>query len=120
MECEKGHIATREGSFESGVDGAQPGVIMPADPKEGLTYRQESFPGHAEDRAEIFSLDEMAEVPFGHFPDTLMIKETTRSSRRSKSSSSTHRESAPSKRSLSRVEPTAKSCSAFTTTARSR
>ena len=76
VECEKGHIATREGSFESGVDGAQPGVIMPADPKEGLTYRQESFPGHAEDRAEIFSLDEMAEVPFGHFPHTLMIKET--------------------------------------------
>ena len=76
VECEKGHIATREGSFESGVDGAQPGVIMPARLKEGLTYRQESFPGHAEDRAEIFSLDEMAEVPFGHFPHTLMIKET--------------------------------------------
>jgi hypothetical protein len=76
VECEKGHIATREGSFESGVDGAQPGVIMPAHPKQGLAYRQESFPGHAEDRAEIFSLDEMAEVPFGHFPHTLMIKET--------------------------------------------
>ena len=40
VECEKGHIASREGSFESGVGGAQPGVIMPADPKEGLTYRQ--------------------------------------------------------------------------------
>jgi hypothetical protein len=76
VECEKGQIATREGSFESGVDGAQPGVIMPAHPKEGLAYRQEFFPGQAEDRAVIFSLDEMAEAPFGHFPHTLMIKET--------------------------------------------
>jgi hypothetical protein len=76
VECEKGHIATRAGSFESGVDGAQPGVIMPGHPKEGLAYRQEFFPGQAEDQAEIMSLDEMAEVPFGHFPHTLMVKET--------------------------------------------
>ena len=32
VECKKGKIKNHSGSFEAGVDGAQPGVIMPADP----------------------------------------------------------------------------------------
>ena len=56
-----------EGSFEAGVDGAQAGVIMPAKPKPGMRYRQEYYAGQAEDRAEIVSLREQVEVPFGHF-----------------------------------------------------
>ena len=32
-----------------------------------MRYRQEYLKGEAEDRAEIFSLREQAEVPFGHF-----------------------------------------------------
>ena len=31
-EFENGKLTTRGGSFEAGVDGAQPGVIMPAEP----------------------------------------------------------------------------------------
>jgi hypothetical protein len=58
---------TREGSFEAGVDGAQPGVIMPARPKVGLRYREEYYKGHAEDRAQVFSRREQVEVPLGHF-----------------------------------------------------
>jgi hypothetical protein len=42
-----------EGSFEGGVDGAQPGVVMPAHPKAGQRYRQEYYKGHAEDRARV-------------------------------------------------------------------
>jgi hypothetical protein len=49
-EFENGKITTREGSFEAGVDGAQAGVIMPADPQVGMTYRQEYYEGAAEDR----------------------------------------------------------------------
>jgi hypothetical protein len=75
-EYEDGKVVTREGSFEAGVDGAQAGVIMPADPEVGLTYRQEDFPGEAEDRGEIVSLHEQAEVPAGHYPDVLMTKDT--------------------------------------------
>jgi len=56
-----------EGSFEAGVDGAQPGVIVPAHPRAGMSYRQEYYKGHAEDRGEIVSLREQVEVPFGHF-----------------------------------------------------
>jgi hypothetical protein len=62
-----GKPTTTEGSFEAGVDGAQPGVIMPAKPKAGLSYRQEYYKGHAEDRARVLSLKEQVEVPFGHF-----------------------------------------------------
>ena len=48
-----GKPSTTEGSFEAGVDGAQPGVIVPAHPKPGLSYRQEYYKGHAEDRARV-------------------------------------------------------------------
>ena len=70
-----GKPKSTEGSFEAGVDGAQPGVILPAEPRVGLTYRQEYYAGHAEDMGAIFSLDEQAGTPFRHFPHTLMTKE---------------------------------------------
>ena len=66
-EYENGRPTTTEGSFEAGVDGAQPGVIMPAKPKAGQRYRQEYYKSHAEDRAQVLSLKEQVEVPFGHF-----------------------------------------------------
>jgi hypothetical protein len=66
-EYENGKPTTTAGSFEAGVDGAQPGVIMPARPRVGLRYRQEYYKGHAEDRAQVLSLREQIEVPFGHF-----------------------------------------------------
>ena len=62
-EYENGKLASTEGSFEAGVDGAQAGIAMPAHPQAGLTYRQEYYAGKAEDKAEIFSLGEQAEVP---------------------------------------------------------
>jgi hypothetical protein len=65
------------GSWEAGVDGAQPGVIVPADPQVGATYRQEYYAGSAEDGATILSLDEQVEVPFGHFVDVMLTKEFT-------------------------------------------
>jgi hypothetical protein len=67
-EYTNGKPTTTEGSFEAGVDGAQPGVIVPARPKVGLSYRQEYYKGHAEDKARVLSLREQVEVPFGHFP----------------------------------------------------
>jgi len=75
-EFEGGRIASRAGSFEAGVDGAQPGIIMPADPEPGMAYRQEYYAGHAEDNAEVLSVDEMAQVPFGRFKGVLLTKDT--------------------------------------------
>jgi hypothetical protein len=66
-EYENGKPVSTSGSFEAGVDGAQAGVIMPARPKAGMRYRQEYYKGEAEDRAEIASVREQVEVPYGHF-----------------------------------------------------
>jgi hypothetical protein len=74
-EYENGKVKTRAGSFEAGVDGAQAGIIMPADPRDGMAYRQEYYKGEAEDRAEVLSTDEQVEVPFGYFEGALMTKD---------------------------------------------
>jgi len=66
-EYENGKVASTKGSWEAGVDGAQPGVIVPARPRVGMRYRQEHYAGHAEDRASVFSRAEQVEVPFGFF-----------------------------------------------------
>jgi hypothetical protein len=75
-EYESGKVVTREGSFEAGVDGAEAGVILPADPEPGMTYRQEYYDGQAEDEGAIIKLDAQAQVPFGHFSDALMTEDT--------------------------------------------
>jgi hypothetical protein len=74
-EYENGKPVSTEGSFEAGVGGAQPGVIMPAKPRRGLEYRQEYFAGHAEDRAKVRSLHENVSVPFGSFDRVLKTKD---------------------------------------------
>ena len=66
-EYENGKVVSTEGSFEAGVDGAQPGIVVLAKPKAGTRYRQEYYVGHAEDRAEVLSLKEQVQVPFGYF-----------------------------------------------------
>jgi hypothetical protein len=76
-EYENGEVVSTAGSWEHGVDGALAGVVMPADPQVGLSYRQEYYAGEAEDAGEIFSLDEQVEVPFGHFTDVVMTKDVT-------------------------------------------
>jgi hypothetical protein len=71
-EYENGKPVSTEGSFEAGVDGAEAGVILPADPVAGTSYREEYYPGEAEDAATVLSTDEQAEVPAGRFGDALM------------------------------------------------
>ena len=75
-EFENGKLVTKEGSFEAGVDGAQPGIIMPADPRDGMQYRQEYYKGEAEDNGEVLSTDEMAQVSFGQYDNALLTKDT--------------------------------------------
>jgi hypothetical protein len=76
-EFEDGKVATTAGSWEAGVDGAQPGVLVPAEPEDGMTYRQEYYAGEAEDAAEVLSLDEKVEVPLGSYENVLMTKDFT-------------------------------------------
>jgi hypothetical protein len=76
-EYENGKVKTTEGSWQAGVDGAEAGILLPAEPEVGMTYRQEYYEGEAEDAAEILSLDEWVEVPFGRFRNVLMTKDHT-------------------------------------------
>ncbi len=46
-----------EGSWEAGIDGALPGIVMKATLIVGDKYAQENRPGEAEDRGEIVALD---------------------------------------------------------------
>jgi hypothetical protein len=76
-EYENGEVATTEGSWEAGVDGAQAGILLPADPQPGMTYRQEYYAGEAEDLARVLSVDGLASVPYGDFEQVLMTRDWT-------------------------------------------
>ena len=60
------------GSWRAGVDGAMPGVALPANPKVGCSYREEYAKGIAQDQSRVLALDGQAQVPAGHFAPALM------------------------------------------------
>lgn len=64
-----------EGSWEAGVDGAQPGIAMEADPQVGDYYYQEYYKDHAVDTGEVLALDEHVDVPFGSYDDCLRTED---------------------------------------------
>jgi hypothetical protein len=74
-EFENGKVTSTEGSWEAGVDGAQPGIILPAHPVAGMTYRQEWLTGQAEDTAAVMHLDEHVKVKAGDYHDVLTTRE---------------------------------------------
>jgi hypothetical protein len=76
-EYEVGKVVSTEGSWEAGVDGALPGIIMPASPEVGLAYTQEHYAGEAEDKGKVVSLGEHVEVPYGAFHDVVVTEDWT-------------------------------------------
>lgn len=76
-ELEGGEVVSTEGSWEWGIDGALPGIIMWADPEDHLDeeYRQEFYEGEAEDWGKVVGLDESVEVPFGSFDGCLRTED---------------------------------------------
>jgi hypothetical protein len=76
-EYEDGKVVSTEGSWEAGVDGALPGIIMPATPKVGLAYTQEHYAGEAEDKGKIVALGEYVDVPYGSFDDVVVTQDRT-------------------------------------------
>jgi hypothetical protein len=76
-EYENGQVVSTEGSWEAGVDGAQPGIAVPADPEPGLTYRQEYLKGQAADQGAVLSIDEQVGVPTGIYTGALLTRDTT-------------------------------------------
>lgn len=76
-EYEDGEVKCDCGAWEAGVDGALPGIVMPATPSVGDSYRQEYYAGEAEDRGEVVALDESVTVPAGSFTGCVKIKESS-------------------------------------------
>jgi hypothetical protein len=76
-EYKNGEVTTTKGSWEAGVDGAKPGIIMQADPKVGQSYRQEYYSDEAEDMAKVIRLNDSVKVPYGSFDHVLVTKEWT-------------------------------------------
>jgi hypothetical protein len=77
-EYENGQLVSTKGSWEAGVDGAKPGIIMHAtQPTIGAPYRQEYYACKAEDWAEVVSLNESVTVPYGSFDNCLQTREFT-------------------------------------------
>ena len=74
-ESKPGGRVSTEGSWEAGVQGAQPGIMMPAHPKVGDRYRQEYLPSVAEDIGQIAALEETVTVPFGTFKGCVRTRE---------------------------------------------
>jgi len=51
-----GHVASTEGTWMTGVGGAEPGIFMPARPHLNEAGRQEFYKGHAEDHFRVIAL----------------------------------------------------------------
>jgi hypothetical protein len=76
-EYANGKVSSTKGSWEAGVDGAQPGVVMLAQPTVGERYHQEFLKGEAEDVGAVVAIDERVTVPYGSFDRVVVTEDTT-------------------------------------------
>jgi hypothetical protein len=67
-----------EGSWTAGVDGAVPGIIMPAHPRPTDSFRQEYYAGHAEDAFWVVQEGQSVRVPAGGYTGVIRTLEFTR------------------------------------------
>ncbi len=74
-EIADGAVVSTAGSWQAGVNGAQPGIVMKAQPQPGDRYRQEFLKGEAEDMGEVLSLDDSVTIGLGTYARCLCIKE---------------------------------------------
>lgn len=65
------------GSWEAGVEGAEAGLVMAAQPRVGDGYQQERADHVAQNRAEVLSLSEQRSVPAGVFGGLVETEDTT-------------------------------------------
>jgi hypothetical protein len=72
-----GHVRSREGSWRSGVNGAEAGIFMTPHPHAGPSYHQEDYPGHAEDVYTVVSRNGHVTVPMLETHHALLTRETT-------------------------------------------
>ena len=75
---EHGNLEDREGSWQAGVHGAVPGIIMPADPAPPTASRMEYSKGVAEDQGWVVQRKHRVRTPGGRFNDIVRTLEWSR------------------------------------------
>jgi len=76
LERDKGKLVRASDSWETGVNGARPGIIVSGHPQPGDVYRQEYYPpGEALDQAHVLGLDAHQRVPAGSYGHLLATEE---------------------------------------------
>ena len=80
-ECADGAVANQSGSWEAGVDGAQPGIVMLGNPRVGDYYRQEYYRGYAEDVARVRELGATVTHEDTNYDEVLITEDFTASTR---------------------------------------
>ena len=73
-----GKLQNHSGSWEAGVNGAVPGIAMPAAPKIGHTYYQELAKSVAEDMGTIIATGVKVTVPAGSYDDCIQVRDWSR------------------------------------------
>jgi hypothetical protein len=76
-EYEGGQAVSSAGAWEAGVDGAEPGIVMPAHPKVSQAYRQEFLRGEAEDMGQIVEVAVTRSIDLGTFADVVVTRDWT-------------------------------------------
>lgn len=76
-EYKDGKVVAHTGSWQSGVDGAKFGLMIPGSPKVGDKFYNELAPKVAMDRSEIVSVTGTMKTPAGEFKNVLTISETS-------------------------------------------
>lgn len=76
-EISGGEVVNSNGSWEAGVNGAKPGIIMPGNPQVDQAYRQEFLQGEAEDMGQVLSLTQSVTIGLGSYDDCLQTKDWT-------------------------------------------
>ena len=74
---ENGNVISTEGTWEAGVNGAEPGIVMEAHPKKVDKYQQEFAADVAEDMAQVIGFVDSFCVSYGCFNNVLVTKEWT-------------------------------------------
>ena len=73
-----GQLKGHEGSWEAGVAGARPGVVMLGDPKlGGPRYRQEYRKGITEDTGKVVKVNDSVCVPYKCFNGNVLVIDET-------------------------------------------
>jgi len=77
QDYENGVVVSTFGSWQWGVDGAEPGIIMQSDPAAyiGEEYREEYYALQAEDWAKVIAAGQAVTVPYGSFSGCIMLED---------------------------------------------